>query len=225
MRRKATNPLNHTFLQVCQALNVEKGGKVRVVNNAASGDTIDSGSGFHSGAGNSQPTASRAKLHWAKVKADVFKCGTINGLSDSFLKLYNDHIKGLSVPPQDESQLRVFKAVAYSNGERKFVSLIPALMRAARQASNPTGDNILMQSNTEFRGVVEQLFQDQANKECMPTATGESWQMSEMLDEIGDRDDMLDEAANLVLCRNYCFGALTPHCVSERQDHREACVE
>ena len=78
-------------------------------------DTIDSGSGFSTGAGSSQK---------------VFECETIDGMSDNFMELYTSHIEGFFVPAQDDHRLMEFEVVAQSEGGSKFVSLIPATTKS-----------------------------------------------------------------------------------------------
>ena len=48
-----------------------------------------------------------------------------------------------------------------------------------------------------------------------------------LVQQLQDRDDILDEAANLVPCCNchYCIGSLTPPCVSEQPGNQGARVE
>ena len=135
------------------------------------------------------------------MRKEVFECETIDGLSENFMKLYTSHIEGVFVPAQDEHRLKGFEVVAQSEGDSKFVSLIPATKKS---------DSCFSFVSDPFTDLeLDDLFDLE-------------------LDDLFSTDSkVVDEAANLVPCCNchYCIGSLTPPCVSEQPANREARVE
>ena len=175
------------------------------------------------------------------MRKEVFECEIIHGLSENFMKLYTSHIKQLRtshILAQDEKRLRIFKVAAQFKfkGDSKFVSLIPATSGTnATTKSNNSIKNVLMHANTKFHAneehTIKQLLQDQACVDDGPMLAATSTLCHEtpddLLQQLEDRDDILDEVANLVPCCNchYCIGSLTPPCVSEQPANQEARVE